>query len=59
MDANARYYQSHLRPDMLVLNTILAALSETETDHFTQVEQVPSPEALQAADLASRELPTR
>jgi len=26
MDANARYYQSHLRPDVLVLNTLLVAL---------------------------------
>jgi len=58
MDANARYYQSHLRPDMLVLNTILAALSETE-DHVKDVEQGISLETLRGADQASRELLTR
>lgn len=31
MTSNARYYRSHLRPDALVLNTILTALSRTGT----------------------------
>jgi hypothetical protein len=32
MLSNARYYQSHLRPDALLLNTLLTVLPARESD---------------------------